>query len=226
MSAAPLVDSIRSALRAEADPERAPQMQAYMKSETPFLGVPLPTVRKVATAAAREHPPRTLAELVHVVEELWDHAEFREERYAAAALLRRPMTDGALELVPLYIHLATTGAWWDHVDDLARHLAALHDAHPQETAALVRAWSTGDDMWLRRLAIISQLGRRERADHDLLAAVIEPNLDDTEFFIRKAIGWALRDHARVDPHWVRTFVASHADRMSALSQREALKHVG
>ncbi|MRJ78188.1 DNA alkylation repair protein [Aeromicrobium sp. SMF47] len=226
MSAAALVDAIRAGLRDAADPSRAPQMQTYMKSAMPFLGVPRPTVRRVTAAAARAHPPQTLDDLARAVRELWDHAAFREERYAAASLLRRPIAAGELDLVPLYAHLATTGAWWDHVDELAHHVATLHDTHPTETAAIVRAWSTDDDMWLRRLAIISQLGRRERTDVELLAEVIEPSLDDGRFFLRKAIGWALRDHARVDPDWVRAFVDSHSDTMSALTRREALKHVG
>jgi 3-methyladenine DNA glycosylase AlkD len=124
----------------------------------------------------------------------------------------------------LYEHLTTTGAWWDHVDDLAHRVAELHDAHPTEAAAIVRRWSTADDLWLRRLAIISQLGRRDRVDPVLLAEVIEPNIADREFFIRKAIGWALREYARVEPEWVRTFVADHDD-LSGLSKREALKHL-
>ena len=111
-------------------------------------------------------------------------------------------------MIPLHEHMAVTGAWWDHVDEIAHHIADLHDAHPVETAHDVRRWSTSDDMWLRRLSIISQLGRRDRVDTELLTEVIEPNMGDTEFFIRKAIGWALRDYAKVDPDWVRTFVAS------------------
>ena len=166
----------------------------------------------------------TLDELETAVRTLWDEARFREERYAASALLTTKIGSGRLELAPLYEHLATTGAWWDHVDDLAHRIAELHDAHPAETAAIVRRWSTSADSWLRRLAILSQLGRKERVDPALLAELIEPSIADREFFIRKAIGWALRDHARTEPEWVRTFVAAH-DELSGLSKREALKHL-
>ncbi len=224
MSVAPLVSAIRDALRDAADAERAPGMQAYMKSPMPFRGVPVPSVRSIAKAALRAHPLLTLDELAAAVRTLWDEAEFREERYAASALLATKIGTGRLELVPLYEHLATTGAWWDHVDDLAHRIADLHDAHPPETAAIVRRWSTDADLWLRRLAIISQLGRRDRVDPALLTQVIEPNIADREFFIRKAIGWALREYARVEPEWVRTFVAAHDD-LSGLSKREALKHI-
>jgi len=224
MSVAPLLTAIRDALRDAADAQRAPGMQAYMKSPMPFRGVPMPAVRAITKAAARTHPLLTVEELETAVRTLWDEAEFREERYAASALLATKIGAGRLELVPLYEHLATTGAWWDHVDDLAHRVAELHDAHPTEAAAIVRRWSRADDFWLRRLAIISQLGRRDRVDRALLAGVIEPNIADPEFFIRKAIGWALREYARVEPEWVRTFVADHDD-LSALSKREALKHL-
>jgi 3-methyladenine DNA glycosylase AlkD len=80
-------------------------------------------------------------------------------------------------------------------------------------------------MWLRRAAILSQVGARDQLDEDLLADVIAPNVTHQEFFIRKAIGWALRDHARVAPGWVQRFVSRHPD-LSQLSRREALKHLG
>ena len=119
--------------------------------------------------------------------------------------------------------MVRTGRWWDVTDELAHRVSDLLDADPVRTGALVRDWSTDDDLWLRRLAIIAQLGRRADLDRDLLADVIEQNADDREFFIRKAIGWALRDAARTDPEWVRAFVAAHE--LSPLSVREAAKHL-
>ena len=96
-------------------------------------------------------------------------------------------------------------------------------AYPAQTAELVRLWSLDDDVWLRRLAIISQLGRGDRTDRDLLAEVIEPSLADREFFLRKAIGWSLRELAKADPYWVLAYVDAHD--LSPLSRREALKHL-
>ncbi len=218
-----LVASVRRTLRDHADPGIAPAQQAYMKSSMPFLGVRVPEVRRLTKAAARAHPPSDVGDLERTARTLWDEATHREERYAATALTALPMARGSLELLPLYEHMAVTGAWWDHVDEVAHRIAALHDAHPGPTAAAVRGWSTSDDLWLRRLAILGQLGRRNRVDLALLADLIEPNVADTEFFIRKAIGWALREAARVDPDWVRTFVDQHE--LSPLSRREALKHL-
>ncbi len=94
---------------------------------------------------------------------------------------------------------------------------------------MVRQWAVDDDLWLRRTAMICQLHRKDDTDVDLLREVLEANLEDSrygrEFFVRKALGWALRQHARVDPDWVRAFVAEHEDDLSGLSRREALKHL-
>lgn len=219
-----LVARIRRDLERAGDHARAPGMQAYMKSALPFHGVRVPQVRTIARAAARAESALQLDTLVAAAYELFDHATHREERYAALALVALPPARGKAELLPLHEHFATVGAWWDIVDETAHRVAELHDAHPRHTAEVVRRWSTRDDLWLRRLAIISQLGRRDRVDVLLLTDVIEANVTDREFFIRKAIGWALRDYARWDPQWVQVFVSNH-DHLSPLSRREALKHL-
>jgi 3-methyladenine DNA glycosylase AlkD len=221
---ADLVAAVRSALRAAADPSLAPGQQAYMKSAMPFLGGRVPEVRRITRRIVRELGVREPGELVAAATELWDGATHREERYAATALLGLRQLRGDLSLVPLYEHMARIGAWWDHVDDLAHRIGELHDADPDRTADLVRQWARDDFLWIRRLAILSQLGRKDRVDLDLLAEVIEPNLADREFFIRKAIGWALREASYVDPAWVRRYVAAHE--LSPLSRREALKRIG
>jgi 3-methyladenine DNA glycosylase AlkD len=218
-----LATSIRRVLRQHADPARAPGQQAYMKSSMPFLGVRVPEVRRLTRAEAKSSPPADLEELQRAVRDLWEGATHREERYAATELTGLRLAKGRVELLPLYEHLAVTGAWWDHVDEVAHRIADLHDAHPGPTADAVRRWAGSDDMWLRRLAIISQLGRRDRVDRALLIDVIEPNLADPEFFIRKAIGWALRDVARVDPVWVLAVADEHD--LSSLSRRESLRHL-
>ncbi len=215
--------AVRSTLRAAADASLAPGQQAYMKSAMPFLGVRVPEVRRLVRALVRDLGVSSPDELVPTARELWDDATHREERYAAAVLLGLRPLRGDLSLVPFHEHVARTGAWWDHVDEAAHRVADLHDAHPVETAAVVRRWSTDDFLWVRRLAIISQLGRRDRVDLDLLAEVIGPNLADPEFFVRKAVGWSLREAAKVHPDWVRSYVAGHE--LSPLSRREALKHL-
>ncbi|MFS0733053.1 DNA alkylation repair protein [Microbacterium sp. 1P10UB] len=217
-----LADLLRSRLRAAADPERAPAQQAYMKSAMPFLGVTLPETRAIARTTTRELTDA--ATLRDLVEHLWDAASHREERYAALAVLASPHLRRDPHLPGLIERFVRTGQWWDYTDELSHRVAELLDDDPLPAAALVRAWAGDDDMWLRRSAIIAQLGRRARTDVGLLEDVIAANTDDTEFFVRKAIGWALRDYARTDPAWVRAFVDAHE--LSPLSRREALKHLG
>jgi 3-methyladenine DNA glycosylase AlkD len=153
---------------------------------------------------------------------LWDDAGFREERYAAVVLLAVRGVDGDPAIVPAIEHMVRTGQWWDFTDELAHRLPPLLDRDPR-TADLLRRWSVDDDMWMRRVAVIAQLGRKDAVDRALLADVLAPNLADTRFFIRKAVGWALRDLARVDPDWVRAYADAHE--LSPLSHREALKHL-
>lgn len=219
-----LADAISTALAAAADPAIAPGQQAYMKSAMPFLGVRGPQVRRLTRELVRELGVKDAATLAATSRELWDTATHREERYAASELLTLTPLKGDWSLVPYLEHIARTGQWWDHVDGIAKRVAALHDVHAAATADLVRRWSTDEDFWVRRLAIISQLGRRDRTDVDLLADVIAPSIGDREFFLRKAIGWALRDLARTDPDWVRDYVVAHPG-LSPLSRREALKHL-
>ncbi|MET0965619.1 MAG: DNA alkylation repair protein [Nakamurella sp.] len=221
-----LVAEIRRELRAVADPVRAPQMQAYMKSAMPYLGIPVPVTRKLARKAAVARPPADLEELIRATTQLWRSAEFREELYAATALAGLRLASGRLEMLPVYREMIVTGAWWDHVDAVSHLVGAVLLAHPTELRALLGDWSTDPDRWLRRTSIISQLCFKDRTDTGLLAAVITPNLPDREFFVRKAIGWALRDYARTDPEWVRQFVELHSAQISPLSRREALKHLG
>ncbi|MDE2899589.1 MAG: DNA alkylation repair protein, partial [Chloroflexota bacterium] len=129
------------------------------------------------------------------------------------------------DTLPMFEHMVTSGAWWDFVDDIASHrLRELLERFPAETAPQMRAWSRDPDMWKRRSAILCQLGRREQTDLDLLFDCIEPNLSDREFFIRKGIGWALRDLAYSNLGVVEEYVERNRERMSALSAREALKN--
>jgi 3-methyladenine DNA glycosylase AlkD len=123
------------------------------------------------------------------------------------------------------------GAWWDTVDELAAHqLGTLLECLPEELPATLRAWAAGDDQWLRRAAILAQLGRGRATDPLLLADCIAPSLAPSsfarEFFIAKGIGWALRQHARTDPDWVRGYLSRHHDQLPPLSRREAAKHLG
>lgn len=223
-----LADAVRRALAEAADPGRAAAQQAYMRSAMPYRGVAAPRLRALLRPLLAEHPPTTRAGWEATVRELWDGATFREERYAATALVRHRAAAGWRdgEAVPLARHLIVTGAWWDHVDELAVHLvgAALRADAARVRPVLV-AWAGEEHLWLRRTAVMCQVGARGDVDRDLLRLAVEANVDDRTFWLRKAIGWALRDLAHTDPGWVRAEVERLGDRLSGLSRREALKHL-
>jgi 3-methyladenine DNA glycosylase AlkD len=220
-----LVERIRAGLRAAADPGRAPQMQAYMKSTMPYLGVRVPEVRAIVRAEAKVRSPASTEALTATTAALWRGATHREERYAASALTAVPAARRlqTLALLPLYREMITTGAWWDHVDEVSHRIGGLLVAFPAELAPILRDWARDPDRWLRRSAVICQVGLKEATDPGLLADTIRPNLADPDFFLRKGIGWALRDYARTEPGWVRAFADAHE--LSPLSRREALKHL-
>ncbi len=224
----PLVQAVREGLAALADPVAAPAMQAYMKSVMPFRGVPKPARDALVRELVATRPAPDAAAFGAQVRELWDGAEFREDRYVAIALTgqRRWSPPQDASWVPLHRHWIVTGAWWDTTDEIAtKRIGPLLRADPGALTPVLRGWATDPDRWLRRTAVIAQLGSRAATDTALLAAAVEANLADPDFFLRKAIGWALRQHARTDPEWVRRFVAEHPD-LSPLSRREALRHLG
>jgi 3-methyladenine DNA glycosylase AlkD len=228
MTVTALVAAVRTRLSDAADPERAPTMQAYMKSALPYYGVPMPRVRAISRAVYADHLLTSRADWERAVRTLYDEASHREERYAALALVahRRYRTYHSPDVLSLYEHLVLTGAWWDLVDELAHRVGDVLRAYRAETESVVRGWSKHADMWLRRTSILCQLGHRADTDTRLLTDVIAPSLGDREFFIRKAIGWALREYAKTDPDWVRGYVDGHRSELSPLSVREALKHLG
>jgi 3-methyladenine DNA glycosylase AlkD len=219
---------MRAALAAAADPEKAPGMQAYMKSEMPYRGISAPDIRAITKKVFAAHPPASCDEWRAAVLDLWRGAHFREERYAAIELLgdRRHKDCRTLNVLTVYEELITTGAWWDYVDGVAGLVGNLLRSHPAQVGPVMRAWSTDQDMWKRRVSIICQISFKKDTDLDLLYANIEPNLADRRFFIRKAIGWALRAHAWTDPKEVARYVAANEARLSGLSKREALKNIG
>lgn len=227
-----LVTRLRAALAAAGDPGRAAGQQAYMKSALPFHGIASPELRRIVTPLLREHAPADRAGWEATVRELWDGATHREQRYSALALAQhrsaRAWQDP--DVLPLHRHLVVTGAWWDLVDETATRLVGpVLLAHRDAVTPVMDAWSVEDDLWLRRVAVLAQLKHKEQTDTALLERVVLANLEGSpfgsQFFIRKAIGWALREHAKTDPGWVRDLVDRQTGRMSGLTVREATKHL-
>ncbi len=222
------VTALRRELAVAGDPDRAVSQQRYMKSGLPFHGLASADLRALLRPHLAAYDPGDRAAWETDVRRVWDGATHREEWYVALALARhraaRAWQDpGAL---PLYRHLVVTGAWWDVVDEIASHLVGgVLAGHRAAATPVLRGWATDEDVWLRRTAVLSQLRHRADTDLDLLTHAVDHNAADRSFWLRKAIGWALREHARTDPAWVQAFVAARAETLSPLSQREALRHL-
>lgn len=222
-----LLSRLRAEMSSEGDPERAPQMQAYMKSTMPFHGVAMPRVRAISRRLFETETLSTCEEWRTAVLALWRGAKFREERYAALMLAsdRRRASCLTPDALPMIEEMIVTGAWWDLVDEVARLAGEMLRRYPRHMRPVLRRWSTHENLWKRRVSIICQVWSKEDTDLRLLYANIEPNLDGRDFFIRKAIGWALRAYAWTDPAEVVRYVRENEHRLSGLSRREALKNV-
>jgi 3-methyladenine DNA glycosylase AlkD len=220
--------ALGKALRDAADPAKAPAMQAYMKSSMPYLGIQAPQLRQAVRAVFAAHPLGFFEEWRATVLELWRKARYREERYAAIELAGCPRYRAfrSIEALPIYEEMITSGAWWDFVDAIAtRQLGEILLKHPVEMAAILREWAVCGDLWKRRSAILAQLNFKDQTDLKLLYDCIRPSLGASEFFLRKGIGWALRQYARTDAAEVLRYVRRNDARLSPLSKREALKHL-
>ena len=215
------VEELLENLKAVAKPDDAVAMKAYMKNKFEFLGVKTPVRRKLAKAFFKQQTDSVIDWVF--INESWDNP-YRELQYAALDYLeirKKLLTPSDL---PRLKKLAQTKSWWDTIDFLDRLVGSIIARFP-ETKGIILVWSRDEDIWLRRLAIDHQLLRKEETDTELLEKILVNNLDQTEFFINKAIGWALRDYSKTNPDWVRDFIERHQAEMVALSIREGSKYL-
>jgi 3-methyladenine DNA glycosylase AlkD len=223
-----LLALLRTELARAGDPKKTAAMQAYMKSAMPYWGVQTPMQRAITRRLFAAHRLESAAEWRAACLRIWRAAEYREERYAAIGLagFKYYREWQTLETLPMYEEMIVTGAWWDYVDQIAStRLGPLLRLYPPQMRKKMLQWSRSRNLWKRRSAILCQLSFKAETDLDLLYAVIEPSLASKEFFLQKSIGWALRQYAWTDPREVRRYVRANAERLSTLSQREALKNI-
>lgn len=221
---------IEAALRAQADAQQALRMKAYMLGQFEFLGIRAGPRREALKLALAGSPKfaGTADELLALAHALWQLPE-REFRYAAIDLLAKHHKRLDVQALPSILQLVQTDPWWDTVDGLAgvvsdvvlRAKASQPDVQQHMDACLLHP-----HLWVRRVAMLHQLGWRDQTDQVRLFRYALTLAPETDFFIRKAIGWALRDHACTQPDAVRAFLARHADQLSGLTRREAGKHLG
>ncbi|MFJ9660303.1 DNA alkylation repair protein [Streptomyces griseoflavus] len=218
-----VLERLTAAYRPAADPERAVAMRAYMKDVAPFLGLTAPVRRALSRTVTAGLPRPGEADCAAVVLRCWQLPE-REYQYFAVDHLRRHVRHLSSGFLPVVRHLLTTVAWWDTVDLLAAHVVGpLVAADPALTADM-DDWIGDADRWLVRAALLHQLRYGERTDGARLFDYCLRRSGHPDFFVRKAIGWSLREYARTDPDAVRAFVARERGRLAPLSVREALKN--
>jgi len=216
---------VATLLQQVADPVKAPGMQAYMKTDMPFYGVQKQSRAPILRRLATEFPPGTADDYEAMVRGLWG-LPHREEKYLALGFARSFESFVTPERFLLYRELIVDGAWWDFVDEIATHLVrSLIIDYPEAVWPIVDTWIHDEDMWLRRTAILCQVGAKDHTDPARLFRFCETCSGEGEFFIRKAIGWALREYAKTDPDAVAGFINTHRDELSGLSFREGSKHI-
>jgi len=217
----PYVSELERYINQFADPEAAKPMKAYMRNQFEYLGVSLWQVRKKAEEFYRLKGVPALDDLDEVVHELWN-IPYREFKYIAIDMLVRFSNDLPGDFIVNLENLITDQSWWDTVDSLAGEVVgAFFLRHPELRDKTLKRWRSSSDLWLRRTCLVFQLKYKNATDFELMKGIILENLGTKEFFINKAIGWALRQYSRVDPVGVKEFVNQTS--LSNLSRKEALR---
>jgi 3-methyladenine DNA glycosylase AlkD len=216
-----LVEFVQRELEDRAEPRKAVAMAAYMRTSMPFYGVPKPAREEIYRELKRRFTISNRNDYERAVLELWK-LPHREEKYFAIDVARTWRDFIVPDSMPLYRRLIEEGAWWDFVDEVAAHLVGtvlLH--HRKKIAPMMDRWIADADLWIRRTAIISQLKHKAETDHVRLFRYSLAHAAEKDFFIRKAIGWALRQYAYTAPDRVHDFITKNRSKLSPLTYREA-----
>lgn len=219
-----VLDHLTAAYPAAADPGRAAQTAAYLRGVAPFLGIPAPRRRELSRAVLYGTPRPAEADCAAIALRCWRLPE-REYHYFAVDYLRRHVHRCSSGFLPVVRHLVVTTSWWDTVDALAAHVVGGLVAADPALAAAMDEWIGDDDLWVARTALLHQLRFKDATDTGRLFGYCLRRADHRDFFVRKAVGWCLREYAKTDPEAVRSFVDDHRAELSPLSVREALKHL-
>jgi len=215
--------SLKTLLERHANPSQAAPMKKYMRDQFDYLGIKTPQSKMLMKEFIGKQGLPPIEELDTILRDLWALPQ-REFQYAAMNLLDRFEKKHSANFIITLEYLIVTKSWWDTVDALASHPVGTHfQRYPAVKKKYLTKWRKSKNIWLRRTAILFQLGYKKETDFDLLCEIINENLGSDEFFINKAIGWALRQYAYTDPKAVKKFVK--ATELHPLSRREAMKHL-
>lgn len=214
----PLAENFRS----EGDAEKAIGMSKYMKNQFTYFGVNAPLRKDLTRAHIKTFGLPPLAQLPEIMLLAWDYP--REMQYSAIDTLVRMRKKLTPDYIPLLENLITTRSWWDTTDGIAPNVLGIILMDNEALARKkIMEWIASENLWLQRSAILFQLKYKQKLNRELLMLAIDGQMHSKEFFIRKAMGWVLREYAKTDPIWVARFVDSRPE-LSNLTKREALKH--
>lgn len=217
--------SLKALFEQNADPAKAGPMKKYMRDQYEYLGIKSQQVTSLLRGHIKEHGLPPLDKVDIILRELWSLPQ-REFQYAAMNLMERLEKKVNEDFIITIEYLITTKSWWDTVDALASHaVGSQFKRFPKVKEKYLKKWRKSDNFWLRRTTLLFQLGYKKETDFELLCELIKENLGSDEFFINKAIGWALRQYAWTNPASVKKFVKATKE-LHPLSRREALKNIG
>ena len=207
------------------DKDDAQAMAAYLKTDMPFFGVKRSAYKPIFKEMMKRFPIETRVEYESAVKTMWARPH-REEKYFAIGIARDARRYISPPSLRIYRRLVIEGAWWDFVDEIAINLVGkILLEHRDRTAPIMEKWIDDRDMWIRRTALLAHLKHKSETDTAMLFDHCLRRADEPEFFIRKAIGWVLRQYARTDPDAVARFVMDNRETWSGLTFREATKHL-
>ncbi len=220
----PITKYIKTELSHKGDAKKAPQMQAYMKTDQPFYGVQSKLRKQIFRDAIKKYPITSKEEWKNVILELWNGTH-REEMYQALEIAERYKIYRNESAWTLFETLLRSATNWDTVDWLSSNLIGQLVLKYRHFEIQLVEWSDDENFWVRRASLLVHLKHKEKTNIDLLSQTILKLAHEKEFFLRKAIGWALRQYSYTNPVWVMQFVKIHEDSFSGLSKREALKAI-
>lgn len=218
----PTFESLQEAFAAHADSDRAAQMAAYMRDQFAFYGIQTPVRTRLCREVFRQAKRAGVIDW-GFVDACWQDPH-REFQYVACDYLNAVHPYLTFDDVPKLLTYVKAKQWWDTIDRLDRIIGNI-GLEDHRIDAIMRDWSTDEDFWVRRIAIDHQLLLKDRTNTELLEIILVNNFGSSEFFINKAIGWALRDYSKTNPDWVRAFIHRHHEVMAPLSIREGSKYI-
>ena len=202
--------------------EQAQKMSKYMLNKFEYIGIKTPERRKIFKNFFKEYKNEEKIDW-EFVNKCWEN-KYREFQYIAADYLKNMKDKLTIDDIPKLKQLILKKSWWDTIDNLDMTIGALALKDSNVNKILLE-WSLDENIWLRRIAIDHQLLRKEKTNTELLEKILKNNLGQAEFFINKAIGWALRDYSKTNPEWVKNFIEKNRENMAKLSIKEASKYL-